>query len=105
MLARVVPLVGALWLAFSWGDDATTPVRKDSLRFAVIGDSGTGDRYEQEVAQQLLRARNIFPFEFAVMMGDNLYGGEKPRDFEEKFEQPYRGLLDAGVKFYATLGN
>jgi 3',5'-cyclic AMP phosphodiesterase CpdA len=49
--------------------------------------------------------RKGFPFEFALMMGDNLYGGEKPRDYESKFSIPYRTLIDAGVKFYASLGN
>jgi predicted phosphodiesterase len=39
------------------------------------------------------------------MLGDNLYGGEKPIDFVKKFETPYKALLDDGVKFYASLGN
>jgi len=39
------------------------------------------------------------------MMGDNLYGGESPKDFDKKFGAPYKPLLDAGVKFYAALGN
>jgi 3',5'-cyclic AMP phosphodiesterase CpdA len=39
------------------------------------------------------------------MLGDNLYGGEGPSDFARKFERPYKPLLDAGVKFYAALGN
>src|SRR5438309_10790380 len=39
------------------------------------------------------------------MLGDNIYGGSTPKDFEQKFERPYKPLLDAGVKFYATLGN
>jgi 3',5'-cyclic AMP phosphodiesterase CpdA len=39
------------------------------------------------------------------MLGDNLYGREGPRDYEDKFERPYKALLDAGVKFYAALGN
>jgi len=50
-----------------------------------------------------VRAR--FPFDFAIMLGDNMYGGERPRDFEAKFERPYKPLLDAGVQFYAALGN
>ena len=41
----------------------------------------------------------------ADMLGDNIYGGHHPVDFVKKFEQPYRPLLDAGVKFYASLGN
>ena len=39
------------------------------------------------------------------MVGDNLYGGEGPSDYRRKFEEPYKPLLDAGVKFYAALGN
>jgi 3',5'-cyclic AMP phosphodiesterase CpdA len=39
------------------------------------------------------------------MMGDNLYGSESPQDYENKFAIPYKPLLDAGVKFYASLGN
>ena len=39
------------------------------------------------------------------MLGDNIYGGQRPRDFENKFELPYKPLLDSGVKFFAALGN
>ena len=39
------------------------------------------------------------------MLGDNLYGKERPGDYADKFERPYKTLLDAGVKFYAALGN
>ena len=39
------------------------------------------------------------------MMGDNLYGGDAPKDYQKEFEVPYKPLLDAGVKFYASLGN
>jgi 3',5'-cyclic AMP phosphodiesterase CpdA len=38
-------------------------------------------------------------------MGDNTYGGESAKDFERRFEVPYKPLLDAGLKFYAALGN
>jgi 3',5'-cyclic AMP phosphodiesterase CpdA len=40
-----------------------------------------------------------------IMLGDNIYGSHSPQDFARKFEQPYKPLLDAGVKFYASLGN
>jgi hypothetical protein len=81
------------------------PVRSDSVRFAVIGDSGTGDAGQWRVAERLTAARANFPFEFVLMLGDNLYGDEDPEDYREKFERPYRTLLDRGVKFYAVLGN
>jgi len=38
------------------------------------------------------------------MLGDNIYGADTPADFKLKFEAPYKPLLDAGVKFYASLG-
>ena len=47
----------------------------------------------------------MFPFEFVIMLGDNIYGSERPQDFVAKFEKPYKPLLDAKVPFYAALGN
>jgi predicted phosphodiesterase len=81
------------------------PVEPSSTRFAVIGDTGTGDNYEYEVGQVLATSRETFPYEFVIMMGDNLYGSERPQDYVRKFETPYKLLLDAQVPFYATLGN
>src|SRR5919106_2652149 len=81
------------------------PRKDDSLRFAVIGDTGTGNTEQLEIAKQLALSRAKFPFEFAIMLGDNLYGKERPRDYENKFERPNKPLLDGGVKFYASLGN
>jgi len=40
-----------------------------------------------------------------ITVGDNLYGAQRPKDFQTKFELPYKGVLDAKVKFYASLGN
>ena len=84
---------------------STLPNDSDSVKFLVIGDSGTGDRPQYEVAEKIVEARTRFPFEFAIMLGDNMYGGEKAIDFVRKFETPYKPLLDDGVKFYASLGN
>jgi 3',5'-cyclic AMP phosphodiesterase CpdA len=50
-------------------------------------------------------ARARFPFEFVIMHGDNMYGRQRPDDFVQKFERPYAPLVQAGVPFYATLGN
>ena len=84
---------------------STLPNDDDSVKFLVIGDSGTGDRPQYEVAAKIVEARQRFPFEFAIMLGDNMYGGESAIDFVRKFETPYKPLLDNGVKFYASLGN
>src|SRR5688572_25822020 len=49
------------------------PVTAGSVRFAVIGDSGRGDQAQHEVAQQMSVWRQKFPFEFVLMLGDNIY--------------------------------
>src|SRR5689334_21314957 len=53
----------------------------------------------------MVKAHASFPYELFILVGDNLYGSERPQDFQKKFEIPYKPLLDAGVKFYAALGN
>jgi predicted MPP superfamily phosphohydrolase len=83
----------------------TLPKKEGSLRFAVIGDTGSGTSKQREVGTMMAQYWAVFPFEFVLMMGDNMYGGESARDFKEKFEDPYKELLDAKVKFYASLGN
>ncbi|HEX9895304.1 MAG TPA: metallophosphoesterase [Gemmatimonadales bacterium] len=86
-------------------DQLTLPLRENSVRFAVIGDAGTGEREQYEVAHQIWRYYQAFPFTFAIMLGDNVYGPERPQDLLRKFERPYQPLLDAKVEFYAALGN
>jgi hypothetical protein len=83
----------------------TLPLKEGSVRFMVVGDTGTGTDKQQQLADVMVKYRQAFPFEFALMMGDNLYGGETPADFKAKFEDIYKVLLDDQVKFYATLGN
>jgi len=85
--------------------DLQPPVGKDSVKFLVIGDSGTGDRAQMETGAQMWQAHSVFPYEFAIMLGDNLYGSERPQDFAAKFERPYKPMLDANIPFYAALGN
>ncbi|HUQ90840.1 MAG TPA: metallophosphoesterase [Bryobacteraceae bacterium] len=98
-------LIALALLPLVWSADVRGPVKSDSFRFAVLGDSGTGDRPAFEVGAELAKARATFPFDLVLLLGDNLYGGEKPRDFRNKFELPFKALLDAGVKFQASLGN
>lgn len=87
------------------GPAITLPNKQTSVRFAVIGDTGSGTSSQTQLAEVLNRTRAAFPFEFALMLGDNLYGSEDANDYASKFEIPYKTLLDGGVKFYAALGN
>jgi hypothetical protein len=82
------------------------PLKENSVRFAAIGDSGSGDKAAYETAAQLERFQHSTNFTFVITLGDNLLGGSSsPGDYEKKFYRPYKQLLDDGVKFYATLGN
>jgi predicted phosphodiesterase len=81
------------------------PRKEGSVRFAVIGDSGRGSREQQAIADQMAAARISFPFEFVIMLGDNLYEFQGPADYIAKFEKPYAALLQAGVNFFAAVGN
>jgi hypothetical protein len=80
-------------------------VVEGSVRFVVIGDTGTGTDKQKQLADWMIRYKQAYPFEFVLMMGDNLYKSEKAEDYKAKFEDVYKPLLDDKVKFYATLGN
>jgi predicted phosphodiesterase len=82
------------------------PSRPDSVKFAVIGDSGRGWKPQHEVADQMLAFRERFPFAAVLMAGDNIYEGPAtPDDYRVKFEEPYAELLASDVEFFAVLGN
>src|SRR5689334_5439089 len=102
----IAVLFAALTSAAVFGQPSRSfPNRTDSLKFAAIGDNGTGDRPQYEIAKQMENAHASFAFDLVIMLGDNMYGGQTPADFLKKFEQPYASLLKAGVKFQASLGN
>ena len=50
-----------------------------SLRFAVIGDSGTDEREQYEVAKETEIYRQKVGFDFVIMLGDNIHGGQLRR--------------------------
>lgn len=83
----------------------TLPRRDGSVRFAVMGDTGRGTPEQYEVARQMAAFHAEFPFDFVIMLGDNIYGSDTPADMANKFATPYKPLLDAGVVFHAVLGN
>lgn len=85
--------------------DLQLPVKPKSVKLAIIGDCGTGEKPQAEIAQEMLAYHEKFPFDTVLMLGDNIYGGQSAADLKRKFEEPYKGLLDLGVKFYASLGN
>ena len=76
-----------------------------TVRFAVMGDTGTGDPAQYEVGRQMASSRMQFPFDLVLMLGDNLYRRASPQVYASAFERPYAALLADNVKFVAVLGN
>jgi 3',5'-cyclic AMP phosphodiesterase CpdA len=104
----IATLLCSCALAATTGQGAQAPLlggRGASVKFAALGDMGTGDTPQFDVGTQLAARRARFPFDFVLMLGDNMYGRQEPRDFVQKFERPYAALLSAGVRFFAALGN
>jgi 3',5'-cyclic AMP phosphodiesterase CpdA len=105
LLAVVVPSLAPAQQTMAPTQELKLPNKPGSLKFAVIGDSGQPGDGQTAIAKQMTAWRARYPFEFVIMAGDNLYGRERPGDYEKKFSIPYRPLIDAGVEFYASLGN
>ena len=96
-----LPLLALPLIAAAQDESGAKPI----ITFAVVGDTGTGDVAQLSVARQMVRQREKTPFEFAIMLGDNIYEKGEGKDVKPRFEDPYKDLLEAGVKFYAALGN
>jgi hypothetical protein len=81
------------------------------IRFAVIGDSGSGDKHQRQIAHQMLAWHERLPYDLVLMLGDNIYGGffgwggGNKKDFEKRFDRPYADLQERGIAFRAALGN
>jgi predicted phosphodiesterase len=103
--SQTAPSQGSSSAATATGLDVRLPLESKSIRFAVVGDTGTGEPEQYQVAQKMETYRQKVGFDFVIMLGDNIYGSHSPQDFMQKFEVPYKPMLDAGVKFYAVLGN
>ena len=107
--AKVARLTAFLLVIAAWGavsaQDVALPTTPGSVKFAAIGDNGTGDKPQYDIAALMTRIHAKFAFDRVIMLGDNIYGSQGPADMVSKFSQPYKALLDAGVKFYASIGN
>lgn len=85
-----------------------TPVtqKAEPVQFIAFGDWGSGMLVQMRTAKAITDFYKKSPFEFVLTLGDNFYrDGNVKKYAEERFNKPYRHLLDNGVKFYASLGN
>ena len=80
------------------------PNQAESFKFGVLGNSGTGEQAQDQLADQMATLRERFKDQAVILLGDNIQGNERPQDFVKKFEAPYKRLLEAGVTFHADSG-
>ena len=77
----------------------------DRLRFAAIGDNGSGGRQAMAVADAMAETYRRSPFGLVALLGDICYYGNFEDRYDEVFRQPMGPLLDAGVGFELAIGN
>ncbi|MDY7229867.1 metallophosphoesterase family protein [Hyalangium rubrum] len=78
---------------------ATEPQARE-VRFAVLGDFGTGGSAQRAVVRTLQTARP----ELIVTVGDNIYESGTDAEFESNFLRPMAALL-AEVPIFPSMGN
>lgn len=83
--------------------DSPTPAA--AVRFAALGDTGTGENNQYSLSAGMAAHHERNPFDTVLMLGDNIYPDGDPKLFKDKFERPNAELLRRGVRFYAALGN
>lgn len=103
LFATLVLAAAAVWRPAA--APLTVPNRPDTFKFAVLGDNGSGDSGQMDLARQMAAVHHQFPFELVAMVGDNFYGAQGSADRLKKFDLPYKPLIDAGVRFQAAMGN
>ena len=91
---------------------ATVPMRlqasvgaMDLTTFAVVGDTGVGTQSQRDVARRMCRWRRNHPYDVVLTTGDNVYPDGRPSNFAPNFFEPFKCLLNKGVRFRAVLGN
>ena len=80
----------------------TTPER---VRFAAIGDNGSGGRQAMAVAERMAETYLQAPFGLVALLGDISYYGNFADRYDDVFARPMRPLIDAGVGFELAIGN
>jgi hypothetical protein len=83
------------------GQDAVTlPLKDGSLRFAVIGDTGTAARIQLELARQMAAWHERVGFTFVLMTGDNIYGADTAAENDNPNQRFYKLYNMDGQQYY-----
>jgi 3',5'-cyclic AMP phosphodiesterase CpdA len=78
---------------------------EEGIRFAVLGDNGSGGRNAMNVARAMADEYERSPYGVVLLAGDISYYGSIDDRWEDVFVRPYRPLIDAGVEWELAIGN
>src|SRR5437667_12098215 len=92
LLTMLLLVASALWSVTA--QEVTLPSAPNSVKFAAIGDAGSGDPPQYDIANQMTRFHAKFPFDRVIMLGDNIYGGTGPADLLKEVSTAYHAPLD-----------
>ena len=88
------------------GPALATPVAGGaSLHVLAVADTGSGNKHQRAVGQQMALVNRRQPVDLVVLAGDNVYPDGDPAKLEQAFVKPYQELLANKVPFFAVLGN
>src|SRR5258708_32888627 len=76
LLTTLLLVISGWWSVTA--QEVALPTAPNSVKFAAIGDAGTGDPEQYDIANQMTRFHAKFPFDRVIMLGDNIYGGDGP---------------------------
>ncbi|MDJ0624772.1 MAG: metallophosphoesterase [Candidatus Caenarcaniphilales bacterium] len=80
-------------------------IEKDQFSFLAIGDMGTGWKTQYEIIEQMENHLNPGT-DSVLLLGDIVYPyPTTEQDFKEKFEKPFKPLIDKELRFYPAWGN
>ncbi len=82
-------LVAGLPLSMA-AQELRLPNKEGSVKFAVIGDSGTGGRNARQIGRQMAEPYRRSPFGLLVHPGDIVYYGDLATRYEQVFVHPLR---------------
>jgi 3',5'-cyclic AMP phosphodiesterase CpdA len=86
-------------------EPAAWPSDPDRLRFAAVGDNGSGGRQAMAVAERMAETYAQQPFGLVALLGDICYYGNFEDRYEDVFRRPMAPLLESGVGFELAIGN
>jgi 3',5'-cyclic AMP phosphodiesterase CpdA len=96
----VVAATSGLVSAGQIGNGVLKPVR-----FALLGDWGSGDEGEMAIAERMFAAHQAKPLDLIVGAGDNIYPNGSADLFAPNFERPFAELIKQRVPFHTCFGN